>query len=40
MKELQSITLVGLAATFFIVVMKLITTRFYIPGLSEIYGSI
>lgn len=40
MKELQSIALVGLAATFWIVVMKLITTRYYVPGLSEIYATV
>ncbi|MGI8403366.1 MAG: hypothetical protein ACR2OE_01105 [Thermomicrobiales bacterium] len=36
MTELFHITSVGVAAMFFIVVLKLITTRYYVPGLSEV----
>lgn len=35
-EELFHIMTVGLASVFWIVLMKLIFARFYIPGLSEI----
>lgn len=40
MNELKSIMVTGIAATFWIVLMKLITTRYYVPGLSEVYATV
>lgn len=40
MREFLSITAVGLAATFWIVLLKMITTKYYVPGLSEIYSMV
>jgi hypothetical protein len=40
MNELRTIMTVGFAATFWIVLMKLIFTRYYVPGVSEIYGTV
>lgn len=36
MRELWTITAVGVAATFWQVVMKLIFTRYYVPGVSDV----
>ena len=38
MSELRQITAIGLAAMFFHVVFKLIFTKYYVPGFSELAG--
>lgn len=37
-RDLYSLMLIGLSATVWIVAMKLILTKYYVPGLSEIYA--
>ena len=39
-KELFAIMTVGFASIFWIVVMKLLTTKYYIPGLTEVIQSV
>lgn len=39
-RGLYNIMVIGLAATFWIVVVKLLLTKYYIPGLSEIYATV
>lgn len=38
MRELFTIMTVGIAAQFIRVLFKLVTTRYYVPGLSEFWN--
>lgn len=40
MAELQYMTTIGLTAAVFIVIMKLITTKYKIPGVSAFFAMV